>query len=638
MVTAAAPDEVLAKGQGEWARLLRSDPNKAENRALAILSHNPNQSEAALALGLARARLGRHQEAADALKRAVKLDPQSSIAWRALGDQLTLLEEAPDADAAYAQAIRAGVRDPRLMAAAGALCEGKLAIAERLLKTHLYNAPTDAAAIRMLAEVAARLGRYDDAEKLLSRCLELAPSFNAARHNYAIVLHRQNKAVEALEQLDLLLAAEPDNPSYIFLQAAALARIGEYERAIALYEEVLAHYPASARGWLSLGHAAKTAGRQFQAIAAYNRSIELAPHFGEAYWSLANMKTYRFDERASGAMQTQLARSDISQEDRFHLHFALGKLFEDEGRYAASFEHYAEGARLRRRELDYDAAETSAMVREHQTLFSAEFLAARRGQGAPAPDPIFIVGLPRAGSTLLEQILSSHSAVEGTMELPDIIMLAKEIGGGRSRGGAYPAALAAMSADQLCALGETYLARTRVQRKTAKPFFIDKMPNNFQHIGLIRLTLPNAKIIDARRHPMACCFSAFKQHFARGQRFSYDLGEIARYYADYVALMGHFDAIDPGRVHRVLYEDMVRDPETQIRKLLAYCNLPFEPACLEFHANTRAVRTASSEQVRQPIYGEAVDHWRHYEPWLGPLKEALGPVLEAYPGTPQKWI
>jgi tetratricopeptide (TPR) repeat protein len=612
-------------------RLLAADPALAQQQAIEIIKVAPEHAAGHLTLGLARAGLGQHRDAAAALKRAAELDPASSAAWRALGDQLTILEDGPGADAAYAQAIRASVRDPRLMDAARALVEGKLAVAEGLLKIHLKRQPTDVAAIRMLAEVAARLGRFEDAEKLLKRALELAPSFLAARHNYALVLHRQSKAADALAQIDLLLAADPHNPSYRFLRASALTRIGEYDAAIALYRNILGEHPTNARAWLSIGHALKTAGRQQEGVDAYRRSAELAPHFGEAFWSLANMKTYRFSDADVAAMQAQLERGDLNEEDRFHLDYALGKAFEDRGDYARSFEHYQAGARRRRAGLAYDADETSRTTQEHIGFFTKELFSRRAGQGAAAADPIFVVGLPRAGSTLIEQILSSHSAVEGTMELPDILMLAKRIGGGRVRGGAYPGALADMGAAQLKALGEEYIAATQVQRKSGAPFFVDKMPNNFQHVGLIQLILPNAKIIDARRHPLGCCFSAFKQHFARGQSFSYDLTDVGRYYADYVALMAHYDTVLPGRIHRVFYERMIADPEAEIRRLLAYCGLPFEQACLDFHANTRAVRTASSEQVRQPIYADAVAHWRNYEPWLAPLKAALGPALDHYP-------
>jgi predicted Zn-dependent protease len=565
-----------------------------------------------------------------ALRRATELEPEGP-GWRSLGDQLTLLDDAAGADAAYAQSIRAAVHDPQLMQAAVALVQGKLAVCEHLLRPYLREKPTDVAAIRMLAEVGARLGRFEDAEKLLRRCLELAPSFHAARHNYAIVLHRESKASEALKQLDLLLKVDPENPSYKFLRAAALARIGEYEAAIEIYRDVTAKHPNSARAWLSMGHACKTAGRRTESIAAYERVIADAPHLGEAYWSLANMKTHPFSDADVARMNQQLERKDLGDEDRFHIHYALGKAYEDKADYERSFTHYAEGARIRRTGLDYKADETTQAAREHSALFTKAFFDARKGQGSPAPDPIFIVGLPRSGSTLIEQILASHSLVEGTMELPDIIAMAKRLGGGKVRGGTYPSALADMSAEQIRALGEEYIARTRVQRKTDRPFFIDKMPNNSQHVGFIHLILPNAKIIDARRHPMGACFSAFKQHFARGQAFTYDLTDVGRYYADYADMMARFDEAAPGRVHRVLYEDMIENTEAEVRRLLDYLGLPFEAACLDFHTNTRAVRTASSEQVRQPIYSGAVEQWRHYEPWLQPLKAALGTALDEYP-------
>jgi tetratricopeptide (TPR) repeat protein len=580
--------------------------------------------------GQALAQMGRHRDAVAALRRATELEPEGP-AWRSLGDQLTLLDDAAGADAAYAQSIRAAVHDPQLMQAAVALVQGKLAVSEHLLRPYLREKPTDVAAIRMLAEVGARLGRFEDAEKLLRRCLELAPSFHAARHNYAIVLHRESKASEALKQLDLLLKVDPENPSYKFLRAAALARIGEYEAAIEIYRDVTAKHPNSARAWLSMGHACKTAGRRTESIAAYERVIADAPHLGEAYWSLANMKTHPFSDADVARMNQQLERKDLGDEDRFHIHYALGKAYEDKADYERSFTHYAEGARIRRTGLDYKADETTQAAREHSALFTKAFFDARKGQGSPAPDPIFIVGLPRSGSTLIEQILASHSLVEGTMELPDIIAMAKRLGGGKVRGGTYPSALADMSAEQIRALGEEYIARTRVQRKTDRPFFIDKMPNNSQHVGFIHLILPNAKIIDARRHPMGACFSAFKQHFARGQAFTYDLTDVGRYYADYADMMARFDEAAPGRVHRVLYEDMIENTEAEVRRLLDYLGLPFEAACLDFHTNTRAVRTASSEQVRQPIYSGALEQWRHYEPWLQPLKAALGTALDEYP-------
>jgi predicted Zn-dependent protease len=609
-------------------------------RALQVLEplarSQPDWGAAHLELGLALATAHRGDDAILAMRRAVTLKPDLPDAWRMLGDHLTLLGDVAKADAAYAQHIRHSTRDPRLLEPAAALCDGRIAEAEHLLRSHLLQHPTDVAAIRMLAEVGARLGRYGDAEKLLQRCLELAPGFLAARHNLAVVLQRQAKLQAALAQIDLLLAADAQNPGYRNLAASMAARLGDMPRAIRIYGDVVREYPRQPKIWMSYGHTLKTAGRQDEAIDAYRRCLALAPHLGEAWWSLANLKTFRFTADDLAAMAAQLARDDLGDEDRFHFDFALGKAREDAGEYAASFRHYEAGNRLRRAAITYDADENHDHVVRSKTLLTREWLAERAGYGCAAPDPIFIVGLPRSGSTLLEQILASHSQIEGTMELPDIIALARELGGRKRRSEAtrYPEVLAELSADECRELGERYLAQTRIQRPGGAPFFIDKMPNNFSHTGLIHLILPNARIIDARRHPIACCFSAFKQHFARGQAFTYSLEEVGRYYCDYVELMAHMDTVLPGRVHRVTYERIVEDTEAEVRRLLEYCGLPFEVGCLRFYENDRAVRTASSEQVRRPIYRDGVDQWRHYEQWLRPLERALGPVLESYPESP----
>jgi hypothetical protein len=336
-------------------------------------------------------------------------------------------------------------------------------------------------------------------------------------------------------------------------------------------------------------------------------------------------------------MEAALVDPALTDDDRLHLLFSLGKAYEDAAAYALAFQRYDAGNALRRASLDYDAEETSGHVARCKALFSRSFFAARAGQGSPRPDPIFIVGLPRSGSTLVEQILASHSQVEGTQELPDVEVMAARLGGDARRAseGAYPDILAVLSPLELTALGEEYLRRAKIHRKTGAPVFVDKMPNNFAHIGLIQLMLPNAKIIDVRRHPVGCCFSAFKQHFAMGQPFTYGLGDLARYYGDYVELMAHFDEVLPGRVHRVIYEQLVAEPEVEVRRLLAHCGLPFEESCLRFYENDRAVRTASSEQVRRPIFTEAMEHWRHFQPWLGPLMRDLAPVLETYPRAPE---
>jgi tetratricopeptide (TPR) repeat protein len=584
--------------------------------------------ELGLALGLA----GRSSDAVAALRRAVSLKPEMGDAWRALGDHLNALGDVQGADAAYAQHIKSATRDPRLLAPAAALCEGNIAVAEQLLRQHLKRFPTDVVAIRMLAEVAARLGRYRDSESLLARCLELAPGFNAARHNYALVLQRQDRFAEALREVERLLQADPTDTGGRNLKAALLGRLGEVQQSAEIYRQVLDQFPTHPKVWHSYGHALRTAGAQADSVAAYRRSIELLPGYGEAYWSLANLKTFRFSAEDIARMVDQLDREDLSVDDRFHFHFALGKALEDAGDYPRSFDHYAEGNRLRRSVIVYDADAVSERVQQTRALFTREFLESRKGSGAQAPDPIFIVGLPRAGSTLLEQILSSHSAVEGTMELPDIGAIARDLGGRKGSGetSAYPAILETLDCDELLALGVRYLENTRVQRKSAAPYFIDKNPNNWMHAGLIQLILPNARIIDARRHPMSCCFSVFKQHFARGNRFSYDLGELGRYYRDYVELMAHFDRVMPGRVHRAVYERVVEDTEAEVRRLLDYCGLPFEDGCLRFYENERAVRTASSEQVRRPIYRDALDQWTHYQQWLAPLERSLDQVLQTW--------
>jgi tetratricopeptide (TPR) repeat protein len=618
------------------ARRMTGDTPEAIEILRRLTDSQPNWAAAQYELGMALADAGQTDGALVALRRAVALNPAMPDAWRAIGDHLTVSGDARGADAAYAQHIKASTRDPRLLSAAAALVDGRIAQAEGALRTHLKQYPTDVAAIRMLAEVAARLGRNVEAEALLEGCLELAPSFIPARHQYAIVLHRRNKSAAALSQIHQLEKLDPHNSAYRNLKAVVLAKIGEYQESIEIYAEVLKAHPEHSKIWLSYGHTLSTAGRDRDSVAAYRKSIQLAPQLGEAYWSLANLKTFRFTDEEKMAMRLQLARRDLTEEDRLHFDFAMGKALEDDHDYLDSFNHYSSANKLRRSRSKYDPSEMSVFVRQSKELLSAEFFSVRANYGAPFPDPIFIVGLPRAGSTLIEQILASHSSVEGTMELPDLGMMAGTLAGKRTPSvePQYPGVLGTLSAEASRRLGENYINQTRIQRKTAKPLFIDKMPNNFLHIGLIRLVLPNAKIIDARRHPLACCFSGFKQHFAEGHRYSYSLEEVGRYYREYVELMDHFDRVFPGKIHRILYENMIEDTEAEIRRLLSYCGLPFESACLRFYENDRPVRTPSSRQVKQPIYRDGVEHWRHYEAWLGPLKEALGAVLEMYPDTP----
>lgn len=545
-----------------------------------------------------------------------------------MGQALRAMGRDAEAQQAELDAIDASVHDEQLRDAAFALVDNKINMAEQLLRARLRANPFDVAAIRMLAEVAGRLGRYADAEKLLRRAIELAPGFVAARANLATALHRQNKTEDALAELDRLNVDDPENPSHANLRAAVLGRIGEFEEAIALYRQLLDQAPYRPALWMSYGHALKTVGRQEESVAAYRRAAELRPAFGDAWWSIANLKSARLGEDDIETMEKALDDDGAGIEDRFHLHFALGKALEDGGNPAEAFDHYAKANALRRSVLPYKAQDTTAAVDAMIALFDPALLKRTHGQGCDAPDPIFIVGLPRSGSTLVEQILSSHSQIEGTMELPDIPALVAEIG----RGGRYPEMLSDMGRDRLRELGEAYIESTRLQRREGKPFFIDKLPNNWMHTGFIHLILPNARIIDARRHPLDCGYSNFRQHFARGQAFSYDLADIGHYYADYVRLMAHFERVLPGRVHRVVHEHLLDDPEGEVHRLLSALDLPFEDACLRFHENRRAVRTASSEQVRRPINRDGAGVWQPVADKLKPLRDALGDFVDTYAG------
>jgi tetratricopeptide (TPR) repeat protein len=531
---------------------------------------------------------------------------------------------------AEAEALRAAGH-PELIEAASHLLAGAFGKAEPLCRVVLKRDPLDVNAMRLLAEIGMEVGRLEDAEALLVRALQLAPDFRLARGSYANVLARRGKFEAALTELNALLAEEPDQPGYLILKANTLVRIGDHETAIAIYREVLARIPATAGVQMSLGHSLKTVGHQDQAIAAYTAARLLRDDLGDAYWSLANLKTFRFSDDDLDTMRAVAGRETTGREDYFHLAFALGKALEDRGKFEEAFTWYRRGNAIKRRLVTYSADDNHSDMTRISAYFSKDVFETRRNAGCPDRAPIFIVGLPRAGSTLLEQILASHSAVEGTQELPDIISIARRIADKKRSDdpSSYPGGLTRLSDADLTALGEEYIERTRIHR-TGAPFFIDKMPNNFAHIGLIRLILPNATIIDARRHPVACCFSGYKQLFAKGQNFTYNLTDIGRYYADYVGLMRHWQEVLPGHVLRVHYEDMVADTQAQVRRLLDHCGLPFEDNCLRFYENRRAVKTASSEQVRQPIFTSGLDQWENFEPWLSPLKAALGDTLVTY--------
>lgn len=555
---------------------------------------------------------------------AVQLNPALVASWRKLLELRRAAGREQQAVAAERQLEFLGRLPRELLAVTNLIHEQDLHKAERVCRQFLQTHKHHIEAMRLLADIGLRMGIYDDAEFLLESCVELAPEYIPARLDYLNILIRKTRFAKALEQARILLSDQPDNPGLRTSLATTLVGLGDFDEGIRTYRSVLDDHPDNYQVWLLLGHACKTVGDLPAAIESYRRAYELKADFGDAYWSLANTKTYRFSDAEIEQIEEQQQRPDTRLDDRVHLSFAAGKALEDRGEYATAFAHYEQGNGLKMHQVRYDASQIERRVEAQIAACTAELFQRRSGVGCPRPDPIFIVGMPRAGSTLLEQILASHSLVDGTMELHDILALAQRLRGrAAERTGRYPAILHDIDDEYLRRFGEQYLASTSVYRGDA-PFFTDKMPNNFLHVGLIRLILPNAKIIDARRDPMACCFSNFKQLFGEGQEFSYGLEEVGRYYRAYVRLMDHWDEVLPGFVLRVMHEDVVDDLEGQVRRILEFCELPFEAQCLRFHDTDREIRTPSSEQVRQPIYRSGLDQWRNFADHLQPLKDALG--------------
>ena len=563
-------------------------------------------------------------EAIRAFSRAVELNPALPASWRLLASLYKMLGRMQESDNAAQHVAKLASLATEVVTARSMVADGNLREAEELIRAYLQRKPDDIEALRVLAQVAQRNEFAKDAATLLEAVLKASPGYRAARHDYVLALIDLHRHKQAREQIDILIAAEPDNLSHRMTRAGILVGEGSTEVAIALYEELVRQQPDNPELHLSLGHALKTQGRREDAERAYREAARQRVNFGDAYWSLANLKTYRFDDRQLATMREQLDARRTPLVDRYHLCFALGKALEDRGEYAESFQFYARGNALKKSECNYRPEVLERTIGKQMELCTREFFEQRQGWGSHDPAPIFIVGLPRAGSTLLEQILASHSRVEGTMELADVPRLVSSLDLHAS-GARYPGVLALPSAEDYRGFGEGYIRDTRHYRVGNKPFFVDKMPNNFRHVGLIHLMLPAAKIIDARREPMACCFSNFKQLFASGQPFTYSLEDIGRYYRLYVRLMQHWDSVLPGRVLRVQHEDVVGDLEGSVRRMLDFLGLPFEEACVEFHKTERRVHTASSEQVRRPINREGVDQWRNFEPWLGPLRAALAP-------------
>ncbi|MEO0982608.1 MAG: sulfotransferase [Pseudomonadota bacterium] len=627
----------------DLARLLSDAPNDAEALYMSAVANRylKRFDAARAALGALKAvqpEFGRaHQEeghlskaedrpdrALAAYQRACRYNPALQASWTAQAEILEAQGHAEAARQARAEADRVRAWPKPLAAAAHLLYEGKLVKAEQACRAFLQKTPHHIEGMRLLAEIGVRFGALEDADFLLESAVELEPTDPKLRLDYIQVLRKRQKFEAALAQAKALLQTAPDNPVFQSQVAIESMQTGDYQAALDYFDRVLERAPNDPATLTSRGHALKTFGRSEEAIASYRRAFTAKPGHGDAYYALANLKTYRFSDGEIEEMRRQVEQGDLSHQDRVHFCFALGKAYEDRDDPAAAFGFYAEGNELKRVQSRYSADQMDAEFEAQKEVCTPELFERHAGRGCPAPDPIFILGLPRAGSTLLEQILASHSQVDGTLELPNILSLSHRLRGrGQSR---YPDVLRDLTAEHVRGFGEEFIETTRIHRKGA-PFFIDKMPNNFRHIGLIRLILPNAKIIDARREPMGCCFSAFKQLFAEGQEFTYSLSDIGRYYRGYVDLMAHWDRVLPGAVLRVQHEDVVADLEGQVRRLLDFCDLPFEEACLEFHKTERAVRTASSEQVRRPINTSGLDQWRPFEPFLGPLKDALGPEL-----------
>ena len=564
-------------------------------------------------------------------QRACQMNPALDASWRGQLEMALQVNDEVQANQARHQLQRLQALPKPLVAATDLLAQRKLLKAETLCRQFLQKVPRHVEAMRLLADIGVRLGAMDDAEFLLESAVLFEPDNQQVRIDYVQVLRKRQKFANALAQAKLLLDSAQDNPQFQSLYAIELMQTGDYTGALGYFDKVLARLPGDAITLTSRGHALKTSGQQQEAVESYRMALAGHPDHGEAYYSLANLKTYRFTAAEISRMQQQEGSVSANPMSQVYLMFALGKAHEDLGEYSTAFNYYQQGNGLKRAQSGYDAQKMGVELQAQATFFSKDVFASRPDSGDPACDPIFIVGLPRAGSTLLEQILASHSLVDGTLELPNILSIAQSLRRrGQGEGNAeYPAIIADMSALELRELGEKYLAETAIHRQDA-PYFIDKMPNNFRHVGLIKLILPNAKIIDARRHPMACCFSGYKQLFAEGQEFSYDLDDLSSYYRDYVALMDHWQTVLPSDVLQVNYEQVVGDLEGQVRRILDYCGLPFEPQTLQFHDTERSVRTASSEQVRQPLYRGGLDQWRHFSEQLQPLEEQLSDIIQRH--------
>lgn len=607
-------------------------PKEALQTLAQLKAASPNYARAYQEEGHNQKILGDTRSARDAYQRAVELNRALIASWRELA---TIHKQQHDQNAfavAKAEFDRLSSLPAELVSVTSLIQENKLYRAEKLCREFLQTTPHHIEAMRLLAKLGMKLFVYDDAEFLLESCVELKPDYWLARLDYVTVLHKRQKFEKALEQAVILRDMFPGNFVFDLRFANQNVALGKFDEALQVYDRIIKAHPEFERTFLSRGHALKTVGRVEEGIESYRSAYRVRQSFGDAYWSLANLKTYRFTDEEIVQMRSQIERAETAIDDRYHLCFALGKALEDRERYEESFAFYEQGNALRKSGLRYDPERLELAMQHQAEVCTEELFQNKAGCGGDYRDPIFVVGLPRAGSTLLEQILASHSQIDGTMELPNILATAHRLNGRRlvAEEANYPKLLTDLNAKHYRKLADAYIDDTAIYRKGA-PRFVDKMPNNFMHIGLIHLMFPNARIIDARRHPMACCFSGFKQLFADGQEFTYGIEEIARYYKSYVKLMAHWDDVLPGKVLCVHYEHVVRDADSEVRKILDFLGLPFEDSCLNYYQTDRSIRTPSSEQVRQPIYTGALEHWRNFEPYLDVLKTKLATEIDNYP-------
>jgi tetratricopeptide (TPR) repeat protein len=628
-IQAAAPGEVNSSRLLGAALLAQDKVQPAIDILERTVAAAPQFWQARTDLARALRAAGRFEEARAALRQVVEAAPNLDTAWLAYGDVLVDLEKYPDALFAYERARLTDPHRRRIEEASGALRAQDHKTAEHIFREILKLDASHVGALCGLGAVSLTVSRVQDAVRLLKHALKQSAHLPLAWRGLSQALLAQGALPEAEAAVRRLLKIEAENPNNWVVLATVYSRLMRQQDALAAFEEASRMNPAEVRLRLSIGHLNKTLGRRLECEQAYQQCLQMDPGMGEAYWSLADLKNYVFSDAEIVSMQSLLKGEGGDNEDQAHLHFALGRAFEHKEDYTAAFEHYATGNRRRRKTVPFEIEAFENKTRRVRECFDAAFFAARSTSGYPDPSPIFIVGLPRSGSTLVEQILASHSSVEGTFELPNLLTIVREFDHADAAHDAYPEIVRAAPPQHLSDLGRRYIEETAPLRG-ARPYFIDKMPNNFSHVGLIQAILPRAVIIDARRNPMDACFSTYKQHFAEGQSFSYDLDDLGRYYRCYLSLMDHWDAVLPGKVLHLQYELLIRDPETQIRRLLSHCSLPFEPSCLSFHQTQRPVRTASAEQVRQPLYTSGVGYWRHFEVNLQPLKRALGDALERF--------